>query len=82
MIRNIVDIINQILDVIPKNRISYELIQDLTKIRDRASFMPPEIILVAWIELHAKILETLKPEEFQLTDWELQVMNILTDMTS
>lgn len=77
--RNIVEICNQILELIPTNRTTYNLIQDITKIRDRASFMPPEIILVSWYELHAKIVEVFQPEEFQLADWEQQVINILTD---
>ena len=76
--RNIVDTINQILAIVPTTRVTYNLIQDLTRIRDRASFMPPEISYKAWEELHEKVVETFKPEEFQLADWELEVINILT----
>lgn len=75
--RNIVDIINQMIDLIPTNRMTYDLVQELVKIRDRASFMPPEIIDQAWFQLHRSLVHIFKPEEFQLQDWEQQVMNLL-----
>lgn len=75
--RNFVDICNRIIPLIPTNRTTYDLIQAITNLRDKAMFMPPEIIIVSWIELHLSITEVFKPEEFDLRDWEQQIINIL-----
>lgn len=75
--RNIANIISHILEEIPSSRITQEFIKSLVELRDKSSFVPEEAMAFYWGELSNLTIDTLKPQEGGMQEWENNVINIL-----
>ena len=78
--RNIVTVIDQVLEVIPKNESTSRIRVGLNSIKDSVGYNPPESISNLWYkgsDLLWREFEGLDPAD--LTGWERTVVDIWTD---
>jgi len=63
MVRNIVDTINALLEIVPREHEHFEVFQDsMNKIKRSAGFTAPEALHIRWIQV-GKICRVLFPPE-------------------
>lgn len=75
--RNLVEVIQQILDIIPEDKI--EIISILNDNKTSVEIAPPEMIPFWWKEIHKNLTDYIFNKEFYYESWRETVRKIWTD---
>jgi len=77
--RDILKVVNSIIEVIPEDENRGTLLQKLNYIKDTAPYTPPEAMDTMWGRLSVAVNKVLPLEEESFVVWEKKMVNILID---
>lgn len=76
--RNLIYLLNSIIQLIPENAENKQFKEDLEKVRDRASFTDPDVMFYMWEEAQLTITNKFKYMN-DMPEWCVRFINLWTD---
>jgi hypothetical protein len=76
--RNLIYLLNSIIQLIPANSAEFQFKEDLEKVRDRASYTDPDVMYFMWEDAQSIITNKFKNME-TMPEWCVQFINLWTD---
>ena len=76
--RNLIYLLNSIIQLIPENAEDKQFKEDLEKVRDRASFTDPDVMFYMWEQAQTIISNKFKYIN-DMPEWCVRFINLWTD---
>lgn len=76
--RNLIYLLNSIIQLIPENTEDKQFKEDLEKVRDRASFTDPDVMFYMWEQAQTIISNKFKYIN-DMPEWCVRFINLWTD---
>ena len=77
--RNLIYLLNSIIQLIPENSEDKQFKEDLEKVRDRASFTDPDVMFYMWEQAQTIISNKFKYMNDTMPEWCVRFVNLWTD---